>query len=159
MTHERIVPTTCGYGDTPEEKGQEALDKNFVLRQGRAEAIQDYVNREEILSMTPQESTNITLDGKMRGCWLLRTSALTEQDISGIRIISLDSTDLPVVRRAILQTIVQRNREGIPDARRERKDRARDKTDSSNDNFHTLSDDDDTASESEDSCEDEQALE
>ena len=67
--------------------------------------------------------------------------------------------DLLVVRRAILQTIVQRNREGIPDARRERKDRARGKTDSSNDNFHTLSDDDDTASESEDSCEDEQAVE
>ena len=40
-----------GDGDTLEEKGQEALDNFFDMRQGEAEAIQDYINREEMMSL------------------------------------------------------------------------------------------------------------
>ena len=39
-----------GYGELPEELGQEALDKYFDMRQGKAESILDYIFREEILS-------------------------------------------------------------------------------------------------------------
>ena len=36
-----------GYGDLPEELGQEALDNNFDMRQGKAESIQDHIFRKE----------------------------------------------------------------------------------------------------------------
>ena len=55
FTVEKTSSTTLrnnGYGDTLEEKGQEALDNYFDVRQGKAEAIQDYVNREEIMSLS-----------------------------------------------------------------------------------------------------------
>ena len=38
---------TNGYGEHPEELGQEALDNYFDMRQGKAESIQDYIFREE----------------------------------------------------------------------------------------------------------------
>ena len=34
-----------GYGELPEELGQEALDNYFDMRQGKAESIQDYIFR------------------------------------------------------------------------------------------------------------------
>ena len=45
-----------GYGDTLEDKDQEALDNYFDMRQGEAEAIQDYINREHIMSPPLQNS-------------------------------------------------------------------------------------------------------
>ena len=45
-------------------------------------------------SLALQESTKIALDQEMRGYWLVRTLALTEQEISGIRIIMQGNTDL-----------------------------------------------------------------
>ena len=39
-----------GYGELPEELGQEALDTYFDMRQGKAESILDYIFREEILT-------------------------------------------------------------------------------------------------------------
>ena len=62
-----------GYGDTLEVKGQEALDNYFDMRQGAAEAIQDYINREEMMSLSLQSSTKSALDEKMRGYWMIRT--------------------------------------------------------------------------------------
>ena len=43
-----------GCGDTPEEKGQEALDKLLRYATKKAEAIQDYINREEMLFLSLQ---------------------------------------------------------------------------------------------------------
>ena len=85
-----IVQTLKDNGDreTSEEKGQEALDNCLDLRQGNAESIQDYISREEMMSLSLQNSTQVALDEKMRGYWLVRTSALTEQEIAGIRSIS-----------------------------------------------------------------------
>ena len=40
-----------GYEELPEELGQEALDNYFDMRQGKAESIQDYIFREEILTV------------------------------------------------------------------------------------------------------------
>ena len=78
-----------GYGELPEELGQEALDNHFDMRQGKAESIQDYIFREEILIAALQKDTAIDLDEKIRGYWLMRTSHLTEREISGIKIITL----------------------------------------------------------------------
>ena len=44
-----------GYGELPEELGQEALDNYFDMRQGKAESIQDYIFREEILTVALQK--------------------------------------------------------------------------------------------------------
>ena len=71
-----------GYGELLEELGQEALDNYFDMRQGKAESIQYYIFREEILSVTLQKDTAIDLDEKIRGYWLMRTSNLTEREIS-----------------------------------------------------------------------------
>ena len=38
-----------GYGDTLEEEGQGALDNYFDMRRGKGEAIQDYINLEEMM--------------------------------------------------------------------------------------------------------------
>ena len=46
-----------GYGDTLEEQGQEALDNYFILRQGEAEAIQEYINREDMRRLQASESS------------------------------------------------------------------------------------------------------
>ena len=70
-----------GYGELPKELGQEALDYFFDMRQGKAESIQDYIFREEILTVSLQKDTAIDLDEKIRGYWLMRTSNLTEREI------------------------------------------------------------------------------
>ena len=67
-----------GCGELPEELRQEALDNYFDMRQGKAESIQDYIFREEILTVALQKDTAIDLDEKIRGYWLMRTSSLTE---------------------------------------------------------------------------------
>ena len=58
------------------------------MRQGKAESIQDYIFREEILTVALKKDTAIDLDEKSRGYWLMRTSNLTEREISGIKIIT-----------------------------------------------------------------------
>ena len=40
-----------GHGDTLEEKDQEALDNCFDMRQGKAEAMRENINREEMMSL------------------------------------------------------------------------------------------------------------
>ena len=77
------------------------------------------------MSLPLQNSTKIALDEKMRGHWLVRTSALLEQEITGIRIVTDRSTGLSGVKLTIQQTIVSRRREGVRDDRREQEDRAR----------------------------------
>ena len=67
-----------GYGELPEELGQEALDNYFDMRQGNAESILDYIFREEILTVALKKDTATGLDEKIRGYWLMRTSHLTE---------------------------------------------------------------------------------
>ena len=51
-----------GYGELPEELGQEALDNYFDMRQGKAESILDYIFREEILTVALKNDTAIDLD-------------------------------------------------------------------------------------------------
>ena len=60
------------------------MDNYVDLRQGKAKAIQDYINREEIMSLPLQNLTKIALDEKMRGHWLIRTSAFSEQEIAQV---------------------------------------------------------------------------
>ena len=55
-----------GYGDLPEELGQEALDNYFDKRQGKAESLQDYIFREEILTVALKKDTAVDLDEKIR---------------------------------------------------------------------------------------------
>ena len=147
-----------GYGELPEELGQEALDNYFDMRQGKAESIQDYIFREEILTVALQQDTAIDLDEKIRGYWLMRTSNLTEREISGIKIITQGQTELAQVKRAITQTIVAKKREEVRDDLREAGDRARDRpggyAEAPNFHLHGNSDDDqaDTISESESNC-------
>ena len=40
-----------GYGELPEELGQEALDNYFDMRQGKAESILENIFREELLTV------------------------------------------------------------------------------------------------------------
>ena len=80
-----------GYRDTLEEKVQEALDNYFDTRHGTAEGNQDYIH-DDMMSRSLQNSTKIERDEKMRGYWLIGTSALSEQHIAGIRITAR-STD------------------------------------------------------------------
>ena len=89
-----------------EEKGEDALDKDFDTRQGKAEAFQDHINREEMMSLSLQNSTEVALDEKMRGQWLMRTSALSEEEIAGIRTVTEGSTGVSAAKTAIQQTIV-----------------------------------------------------
>ena len=81
-----------GYGELPGELGQEALDNYFDMRQGKAESILDYIFREEILTVALKKDTATDLDEKIRGYWLMRTSNLTEREISGIKIITQGQT-------------------------------------------------------------------
>ena len=71
--------------------------------------------------LSPRSPTKIALDEKMRGCWPIRTSALSEQEIAGIRIVTEGSTGLSAVKMTIQQTIVSRRRKEVRDHRRERK--------------------------------------
>ena len=73
------------------------------MRQGKAESIQDYIFREEILTVALQKDTAIDLDEKIRGYWLMRTSNLTEREISGVKIITQGQTQLAQVKKAITQ--------------------------------------------------------
>ena len=116
-----------GCGELPEELGQEALDNYFDMRQGKAESIQDYIFREEILTVALKKDTAIDLDNKIRGYWLMRTSNLTDREVSGIKIISQGQTQLTQVKKAITQTIVAKKREEVRDDLREAGDRARDR--------------------------------
>ena len=100
----------------------------------QSKAIPDYINREEIMSLSLQNSTKIAIDEKICGYWLIRASALSEQEIAGIRIAGLSA-----VKKAIQHTIVSRRRGEVRDDRREQEGRARDKTGSAGDNFRTLS--------------------
>ena len=88
-----------GYGELPEELGQEALENYFDMRQGKAESILDYIFREEILTVALNKDTAIDLDEKMRGYWLMRTSNLTEREISGIKIITQGQTQLAQAKK------------------------------------------------------------
>ena len=144
-----------GYGELPEELGQEALDNYFDMRQGKAESILDYIFREEILTVGLKKDTAIDLDEKIRGYWLMRTSNLTEREISGIKIMQ---TQLAQVKKAITQTVVARKREEVRDDLRETGDRARDRPGGYAEapNFHLDGDSDgdqeDRISESESNC-------
>ena len=95
-----------GYGELPEELGHEALDNYFDMRQGKAESIQDYIFREEILTVALKKDTAIDLDEKIRGFWLMRTSNLTDPKVSGIKIVTQEQAQLTQVKQAITQTIV-----------------------------------------------------
>ena len=88
-----------GHGELPEELGQEALGNYFDMRQGKAESILDYIFLEEILTVALKKDTAIDLDEKIRGYWLMRTSNLTEREISGIEIMNQGQTQLAQVRK------------------------------------------------------------
>ena len=90
-----------GFGERPEELGQEALDNYFDMRQGKAESILDYIFREEILTVALKKDTSIDLDEKIRGYWLMRTSSLTEREISGIKIITQGQTQFAQVKKRL----------------------------------------------------------
>ena len=81
-----------GYGEFPEELGQEALDNFFDMRRGKAESILDHIFRDEILTVALKKDTATDLDEKIRGHWLMRTSNLTEREISGMKIITQGQT-------------------------------------------------------------------
>ena len=104
-----------GFGELPEELGQEALDNYFDMRKGKAESILDYIFRAEILTVALKKDTASDLDEKIRGYWLMRTSNLTEREISGIKILTQDQTQLAQVKKAITQTIVANKREEVRD--------------------------------------------
>ena len=104
-----------GYGELPEELGQEAPDNYFDMRQRKAESILDYVFREETVTVALKKDTAIDLDEKIRGYWLIRTSNFTEREVSGIKIITQGQTQLAQVRKAITQTIVAKKREDVRD--------------------------------------------
>ena len=129
-----------GYGTLLKRTVKRCWKTHFDMGQGKADAIQENTSRKEMKSLPLQNSTRIALDEKMRDYWLIRTSALSEQEIAGIPTVTERSTGLCALKKAIQQTIVSRPREEVRDDRREREDRARDKTSSAGDNFHTRSD-------------------
>ena len=104
-----------GYGELPEELGQEALDSDFHMCQGKAESIQDCIFREEILTVALKKDTAIDLGEKIRGYWLMRTSNLTDREVTGIKIITQAQTQLAQIKKAITQTIVAKKREEVRD--------------------------------------------
>ena len=126
-----------GYENTLEEKGREALDNHFDMRQGKA--IQDYINREEMMSLSLQRSTRVALDEKIRVL------------LAFLHISRIGARDrrYPNRHRRVHWTVSCeegdpgqsfRDEEEVRDDRREQEDRARDKTTSAGDNFHALSD-------------------
>ena len=141
-----------GYGELPEELGQEALDNYFDMRQGKAESILDYIFREEILTVALKKDTASDLDEKIRGYWLMRTSNLTEREISGIKIITQGQTHSS--RRSRATRLLQENvrKSGMISVRQET---ARDRPGgyAERTNFHLHGDDQaDTISESQSNC-------
>ena len=133
-----------GYGELPEELGQEALDNYFDMRQGKTESILDYIFREEILTVAFKD-TAMDLDENIRRYWLMRTSNITEREVSGIKIITQGQTQLAQVKQAITQTIIAKRREEVSDDLREAGDRARDRPGGYAEapNFHLDEDSDD----------------
>ena len=75
----------------------------------------------------------------------MRTSNLTEREISGIKIITHGQTELAQVKKAITQTIVAKKREEVRDDLREAGDTARDRPGGYAEalNFHLHGDSDD----------------
>ena len=75
----------------------------------------------------------------------MRTSNLTEREVSGIKIITQGQTQLAQVEKAITQTIVAKKREEVRDDLREAGDRARDRPGGYAEapNFHLDGDSDD----------------
>ena len=114
-----------GFGELLEELGREALDNYFDMRQGKAESIQDYIFREEVLTVALKKDTAIDLDEKFRGTGWMRTSNRTDREVTGIKIITQGQTQLTQVKKAITQTIVAKIREEVRDDLREAGDRAR----------------------------------
>ena len=105
-----------------------------------------------------RKDTAIDLDEKTRGDWLMRTSNLTEREISGIKIVTQGQTRLAQVKKAITQTVVAKRREEVRNDLREVGDRARDRpggyAEATNFHFDSDSGDDqeDMISESESNC-------
>ena len=89
---------------------------------------------------------------------MMRTSNLTEREISGIKIITEGQTQLAQVKKGTIQTIVARKREEVRDDLREAGDRARDRPGGCAEapNFHPHGNSDDgqadAISESESNC-------
>ena len=134
-----------GFGELPEKLGQEALYNYFDMRQGKAESIQDCIFLEEILTVALKKDPAIDLDEKARGSWLMRTSNLTDREVSGIKIITQGQTQLAQIKKAITQTIVAKKREEVRDDLREAGDGARDRAGAYAEalNFHLDGDSDD----------------
>ena len=88
-----------------------SLDKRrwITTSTGKAESIQDHIFREEILTVALQKDTAIDLDEKIRGYWLMRTSNLTEREISGIMIITQGRQSSRRSRRPSHRRLLQRN--------------------------------------------------
>ena len=118
----------------------------------------DHIFREEIPTVALKKDTANDPDVKIGGYWLMRTSNLTEREISGIKIITQGQTQLAQVKKAITQTIVAQRREEVRDDLREAGDRARDRPGGYAEapNFHLDGDSDDDQedkiSESESNC-------
>ena len=72
----------------------------------------------------------------------MRTSNLTEREISGIMIISQEQTQLAQVKRAITQTLVAKKRKEVRDDLREAGDRPGGYAEGPNFHLHGNSDDD-----------------
>ena len=150
---------TMGMENFLEDLGQEALDNYFDLRQGKAESKQDYIIRQEILTVALLKDTAIDLDEKIRGYWLMRTSNLTEREISGMKIITQGQTHLAQEKKPSPRRLLQRNVRKSGMISEKAGDRARDRPGGFVDDpnfFHHRgnSDDDqaDTISESESNC-------
>ena len=129
------------------------------MRQGKAESILDYIFREEILTVALRRTQPLISMRKSEGYWLMRTSNLTEREISGINIITqVGRHNSRRSKKSITQTIVAKKREEVRDDLREAGDRARDRpggyAEAPNFHLHGNSDDDlaDTISESESNC-------
>ena len=75
-----------------------------------------------ILTAALKKDTAIDLDEKIRVYWLMRTSNLTDREVSGIKIITQGHTQLTQIKRAITQTIVAKKREEVTDDLREARD-------------------------------------
>ena len=133
------------YGELPEELGQAALDNYFEMTQGKAESIQDYIFREEILTVALQKDTAIDLDEKC-------------EDIGCENVESHGTRNFWNQDHHSGETIVAKKREEVRDDLREAGDRARDRLVGYAEapNFHLRGniDDDqaDTISESESNC-------
>ena len=92
-----------GCEDTLGEQGQEALDNDFDVRQGKSEPNQDHINREEMshCHFRTRRRSHATR-GRCVGTWLILTSALSVQEMKpSIRIVTEGCTGLSAVKKAI----------------------------------------------------------